>query len=107
MKDIEMIQKISVLHCVYQMIASADGSIVDERDQHAIDFALAELGLSSDYYWDTALQQNPHDCFSHVSGLNVNNKKAFRSLMLEITKMGGNEFLRTSCANHIFQLAKS
>lgn len=107
MKNIEMIQKISVLHCVYQMIASADGSIEDERDHPAIDFALSRLGLDSDYYWDSALQQNPHDCFSHVAGLSDDNKHLFKSLLLEIANMGGNAFLRNSCANHIFQMTNS
>ena len=107
MKDIEMIQKIAVLHCVYQMIASADGSIAEERDQSAIDFAISELGLSSAYSWDTALQQNPHDCFFHVARLSDNDKQLFRSLMLEIANMGGNAFLRTSCANSIFELTNN
>ena len=35
MKDIEMIHKLSVLHCILQMIASADGGFNEERDQEA------------------------------------------------------------------------
>jgi hypothetical protein len=105
MKDLEMIQKTAILHCVYQMIASADGSIEEERDRTAIDFALSELGLTSAYSWDTALQQNPHDCFLHVAGLGVSDKQLFRSMMFDIANRGGNVFLRTNCAKHIFQLA--
>ena len=45
MKTIEMIQKLSILHCLYQMIASADGVIDEERDQAAIEIALSELDL--------------------------------------------------------------
>lgn len=44
-KDIEMIHKLSILHCVLQVIASADGGFVTERDQAAIDMALKELDL--------------------------------------------------------------
>lgn len=100
-----MIQKISILHCVYQMIASADGSIDEQRDRTAINFALSELGLTSGYLWDSALQQNPHDSFFHVAGLSDNDKLLFRSMMLDVANRGGDVFLRTSCAHHIFQLA--
>lgn len=106
MKNLEMIQKISILHCVYQMIASADGSIEEERDRPSIDFALSELGLTSAYLWDSAVQQNPHDCFFHVAGLSGSDKQLFKSLMLETANRGGDVFLRISCANYIFQLAK-
>ena len=52
MKTIEMIQKLSILHCMYQMIASADGAIDEERDQAAIEIldvageALAAMAVS-------------------------------------------------------------
>jgi len=107
MKDIEMIQKLAVLHCVYQMIASADGSVDEGRDQAAIDFALSELGLTSSYSWNSALQLNTNDCFIHVSNLNNENKQLCRNLLLEIANMGGNTFFRTTCAKHILQLANS
>jgi hypothetical protein len=107
MKSIEMIQKLSVLHCVYQTIASADGSIDAERDNEAIDFALSELGLGSAYSWNSALQLNPHDCFLHVSGLSDDDKRLFKTLLLTIAGMGGNKLFRTNCANHIFQLCKA
>ena len=104
MKNIEQIQKLSILHCVYQLIASADGNIDEERDNNAIDLALCELGLSSVYSWDSALKLNPHDCFFHVSLLNDNNKKLFRALLLKIANMDGNTTFRITCANHLFQL---
>jgi hypothetical protein len=104
MKTIEMIQKLSILHCLYQMIASADGAIDEQRDQAAIDIALSELELPFNC-WDRALGLNPHDCFIHLSSLNVEDKQLFRNLLLKIADMGGNTFFRVSCANHIFQLA--
>ena len=100
-----MIQKLSVLHCVYQTIASADGSIVEERDNVAIEFALAELGLSSDYYWNSGIQMHPNDCFIHVSSLSTEDKLLFRNLLLRIAEMGGNKLFRINCAHHIIQLA--
>ncbi len=101
-----MIKKLSVLHCLYQMIASADGTIDEERDQPAIEIALSELDLPFNC-WDSALRLNPHDCFIHLSSLNDNDKQLFRNLLLRIADMGGNTFFRISCANHIFQLANS
>lgn len=103
MKNIEQIQKLSVLHCIYQVIASADGSVVEERDQPAIDFALDELGLSSVYSWDSALHLNPHDCFFHISTLNNDEKQLFIALLLKIAGMGGNTAFRITCAKHVFQ----
>jgi len=99
-----MIQKLAVLHCVYQLIASADGNIDEERDNTAIDLALSELGLASYYSWDAALKLNPHDCFIHASTLNSNEKLLFKTLLLEIANMGGNTTFRITCANHLFQL---
>jgi hypothetical protein len=106
MKNIEMIQKLSVLHCLYQMIASADGTIDEERDQVAINVALSEVDLPFNS-WDRALRLNPHDCFIHLSSLNDDDKQLFRNLLLKIAEMGGNTFFRISCANHILQLANS
>lgn len=103
MKNIEPIQKLSVLHCIYQMIASADGKIEEDRDHKAIELALSELGISS-YSWDSALQLNPHDCFIHINMLSDADKQMFRELLLRIAEMGGNVEFRTSCARHLFQL---
>lgn len=103
MKDIEYIHKLSVLHCVYQLIASADGQIDEERDETAINLALSELGFNSVYMWDSALKLNPHDCFWHVSTLNDAEKQLVKNLFLKIVEMGGNTNLRRTCANHLFQ----
>jgi hypothetical protein len=106
MKDIEMIQKLSVLHCIYQMIASADGNIDAERDHAAIDFALSELQLPSVYSWDSSLGLNSYDCFIHISTLSDDNKKSFKTLLHTIAGMGGNKPVRINCADSIFQLCK-
>jgi len=100
-----MIQKLSVLHCVYQTIASADGSIDDERDKVAIQFVLDELGLTSDYYWNSGMQMHPNDSFIHLSNLSKEEKLLFRNFLLSIAEMGGNRLFRINCANHIIQLA--
>jgi hypothetical protein len=107
MKDLEMIQKLSILHCVYQTIASADGSIEQERDSDAIELALNELELTSIYSWDSALKLNPHDCFSHIFALDESNKQQFKALLNTISGMGGNKLFRTNCANHIVQLCQA
>lgn len=104
MKEIEHTLKLSVLHCVYQLIASAEGSIDEERDYEAIELSLNELGLKSVYAWDAALKFNPHDCFSHISTLEISCQKQFKDLLLKIVEIDGNPKLRLICANHIFQL---
>lgn len=103
LKNIERIQKLSILHCVYQLIASADGSINEERDETAIALVLSELGFESIHAWDSALKLNPHDCFWHVSTLNENDKLLTKDILLKIVKLGGNTTLRETCANHLFQ----
>lgn len=105
MKNIESVQKISVLHCVYQTIASADGSIDENRDRMAIDFAMSELGLIEGNYWYRSLRFNPHDAFIHLSSMSDDNKQLFRKLLFQISEMNGNTAFRKSCANHIIQLA--
>jgi len=104
MKNLEMIHKLSVLHCVYQLIASADGSIDDERDKAAIDLTLSELGLTASYTWESSLQLNPHDCFFHVSGFSKQDKQLLHSLLFKIAEMGGSYKYRMTCAKHILQL---
>jgi len=106
MKNLELIQKLSILHCVYQMIASADGSVIEERDEAAIEYALSTLDLSSDHSWQSALKLNPYDCFTHVSGITDDEKKHFETLLLNIADMGGNKVFRMTCAKHIFQLCR-
>jgi hypothetical protein len=105
MKDIEFYQKISVLHCVYQTIASADGSIDEERDQLAIELALSELGLNDFSYWDRSLQFNTYDAFIHLSILCNADKHLFRLLLNQVSEMGGNKISRLNCARHLIQMS--
>jgi len=105
MKNLELIQKLSILHCVYQVIASADGSVDEERDDAAIDYALEELSLSP-YSWSSALQLNPYDCFTHVAGLDSETQQQFKAMLLKIADMGGNKAFRVTCAKHLFEFCK-
>lgn len=104
MKYIEHIQKLAVLHCVYQTIASADGGIEEERDKEAITLALKETVLDSIHHWDAALKLNPHDCFIHVSSMSDDNKLQFKTLLSSVCEMGGNTAMRRICSEHLFQL---
>lgn len=103
MKQLDRIQKLSVLHCVYQQIASADGNIQEERDENAISLALDTLGLSI-YDWRLGMQQNPHDSFFHLQVMSPDQKEQFRQLLLQIAEMGGHRQFRLTCAEHLFQL---
>lgn len=105
MKNLELIQKLSILHCVYQVIASADGSVVEERDNAAIDYAIEELSLSP-YSWSSALQLNPYDCFTHVAGLDNETQQQFKAMLLKIADMAGNKAFRVTCAKHLFEFCK-
>ncbi len=105
MKNLEIYQKISVLHCVYQTIASADGCVDEERDQLAIELSLTEVGFSDFSYWDRSLQLNPYDAFIHLSILSDADKHLFRSLLQQISEMGGNTLFRVNCAQYLIQLA--
>ena len=100
----EHIQKLAVLHCVYQTIASADGGVDEVRDHEAITLALKETGLESIYMWDAALKLDPHDCFIHIATLSANDKIEFKSLLNNVTEMGGSTELRKICVEHLFQL---
>jgi len=104
MRELEQIQKLAVLHCVFQTIASAEGGIDEERDYEAISFALSELGFNSIYSWDAALKLDPHDSFIHIASLSESDKLKFRELLLTIANMGGNVDVRITCAQHLFQL---
>lgn len=104
MKHAEHIQKLAVLHCVYQTIASADGGVDEERDKEAIALALKETGLDSIHIWDAALKLNLHDCFIHVATLSADDKIQFKSLLDKVTEMGGSVELRKTCAEHLFKL---
>ncbi len=104
MQHLEIQHKYAILHCAFQVIASADGGIDEERDYEAISFLLTELGFSSVYAWDSALKINPHDAFYHVSMLDNDDKVAFKNMMLKISAMAGNEKLRKTCAESVFEL---
>lgn len=104
MKNLPIHHKSAILHCAYQIIASADGGIDEERDGDAIDLLLTELGFSSVYAWDAAIRLNPHDSFFHVSTLNDNDKENFRQIMLRVAQMAGNNALRNVCAQSVFEL---
>ncbi|WP_243345351.1 hypothetical protein [Parabacteroides sp. FAFU027] len=104
MKDIEMIQKLSVLHCILQMIASADGGFNEERDQDAIDVTLKELDLPPGFSLNGALRLNPYDCFVHLNSLNDQDREAFHQLMHKIAGMAGDTEVRMNCANYLLGL---
>lgn len=104
MKHADHIQKLAVLHCVYQTIASADGGVDEERDKKVIALALKETGLYSIHNWDEASKLNPHDCFIHVATLSADDKLKFKSLLDKVTEMGGSIELRKICAKHLFKL---
>lgn len=103
MKHLEIIQKLSTLHCAYQIIASADGKVDENRDYPAIELVLNTLDLSI-HSWDSAVKMIPHDCFFHISMLSLADQKAFAQLMFQICDMGGNGSLRKICAESLFAL---
>lgn len=107
MKNITPIQKLSVLHCVYQMIASADGNIDEERDEAVISEALEALGLGSIHSWDAALQLYPYDCFVHVSELGAADRDLFCKLLTKLSSYSGNTSLRLVCAQHLINLTQN
>lgn len=103
MKELAQIEKLSVLHCVYQLIASADGGIDEERDHEAVTLAIDAVALTSSS-WSQALRINPHDAFYHLSSIRDDQKSDFRELLLRITEMGGHREFRITCAKHLFEL---
>lgn len=103
MNQLSHIQKLSILHCVYQQIASADGSMDEERDVKAVKLAVETVGLSL-YDWKAGMLQNPHDSFFHLQTLSIEDKETFRKLLLQISEMGGHREFRINCANHLFEL---
>ncbi len=104
MKNLEMIQKLSVLHCVLQMIASVDGGFDEVRDQQAIELTLSELYLPVGFSLNSALRLNPYDCFIHLYSLSDQDREAFRSLMHKIAGMAGDPEVGLNCANYILDL---
>lgn len=69
-----MIQKLSVLQCIYQMIASSDGNVVDSRDDRAIDFARREIDLTTNFSWNMAIKIDPNEAFRQVSTISLSDK---------------------------------
>jgi len=105
MNNIDLVQKISILHCVFQTIASADGAWDEVRDEEVLEFVLGKLGLNSYSYWDKALQMNVYDCFVHLAALDTLHKQLFAELLMSVAQMGGNTVFRVNCAKHILQLS--
>ena len=99
-----MIQKMSILHCVYQMIISADESTDGVQYSESVETALIALDLPNNA-WENAIRLNTYDSFTHISGLKESEKILFKNLILKIANMGENSFLRVTCANHILQLS--
>lgn len=106
MNQLSRIQQLSILHCVYQQIASADGSMDEERDFEAVKLAVETVGLSL-YDWKTGMQQNPHDSFFHLQSLSLEDKVIFRKLLFQIAEMGGHREFRITCAQHLFELCEA
>lgn len=104
MKNIEMIQKLAVLQCIYQMIVSSDGNVLGSRDDGAINLALKELDLTTNFSWNMAIKIDPNEAFRQVSTINFSDKQKFKSLLAQIASMGGNTTFRKNCASQIFQL---
>jgi hypothetical protein len=103
MKNIAMIQKLAVLQCIYQMIASSDGSIESWRDNVAIDYALTTLGLTTNFSWNMAINLDPLESFKKVAQLDPLTQFEFRDLLYKIADMGGNTIYRKNCAQQILQ----
>lgn len=96
--------KLSFLHCVFQLIASAEGNIDEERDHEDIAFALKTTGNLSIHNWDAALRLNPHDCFYHIGTLSDELKIEFKQIIYQIAKNGTKPNLRKICADSLFEL---
>lgn len=104
--------KIAILQLVCQLILSADGSMVEERDNCVVDYVLKELGYDTDsdsgaiagnILWNQATETNPFKAFQIVSELNRDVKNEVRVILLQICKMGGNFMNRVNIAQQIFQ----
>jgi hypothetical protein len=104
MNELELIQKQSVLQCVYQIIASADGELNEKRDLKAIDYAMEQIGIDDDAIWSKALSLNCYDAFTHLSQIPAEDKKSLKTTLLKIANMGGDTLTRRTCAEHICHL---
>lgn len=112
MSSLRVEDKIAILQLVCQLILSADGSMVEERDNCVVDYVLKELGYDTDsdsgaiagnILWNQATETNPFKAFQIVSKLNRDVKNEVRVILLQICKMGGNFMNRVNIAQQIFQ----
>ena len=113
MSSLRVEDKIAILQLVCQLILSADGSMVEERDNCVVDYVLKELGYDTDsdsgaiagnILWNQATETNPFKAFQIVSELNRDVKNEVRVILLQICKMGGNFMNRVNIAQQIFQM---
>lgn len=102
--DCEYHEKLALLHCAYQLIASAEGNIDEERDFDSISFVLNETGNLSIHNWDKAASLSPHDCFKLIENTNSDARAEFRRIMKQLTTYGTNNRLREICAESLFKL---
>ncbi len=112
MSSLRAEDKIAILQLVCQLILSADGSMVEERDNCVVDYVLKELGydtysdsgaIAGNILWNQATEANPFKAFQIVSELNRDVKNEVRVILLQICKMGGNFMNRVNIAQQIFQ----
>ena len=112
MSSLRVEDKIAILQLVCQLILSADGSMVEERDNCVVDYVLKALGYDTDsdsgaiagnILWNQATEVNPFEAFQSVSELDRDVKNEVRVLLLQICKMGGNFMNRVDIAQQIFQ----
>lgn len=112
MSSLRVEDKTAILQLVCQLILSADGSMVGERDNCVVDYVLKELGYDTDndsgaiagnILWNQATEANPFKAFQIVSELNRDVKNEVRVILLQICKMGGNFMNRVNIAQQIFQ----
>ena len=112
MSSLRVEDKTAILQLVCQLILSADGSMVEERDNCVVDYVLKELGYETDndsgaiagnILWNQATEANPFKAFQIVSELNRDVKNEVRVILLQICKMGGNFMNRVNIAQQIFQ----
>ena len=112
MSSLRVEDKIAILQLVCQLILSADGSMVEERDNCVVDYVLKELGYDTDsdsgaiagnILWNQATETNPFKAFQIVSELNWDVKNEVRVILLQICKKGGNFMNRVNIAQQIFQ----
>lgn len=107
MSSLRVEDKTAILQLVCQLILSADGSMVEERDNCVVDYVLKELGYDTDndsgaiagnILWNQATEANPFKAFQIVSELNRDVKNEVRVILLQICKMGGNFMNRVNIA---------